>query len=154
MPYLPNPQGNVDRINKQIEDLTNMKNQYQNMIQPQPQAPIQNIINTNNGSNSDFEARFLKDSETPDTIMIQKKTLFIDEKNSKITIKEANGDISKTYDIVVPKDPKDLKIEQLELELNDIKKRLDKKGENINEQQHFVPDTKIRQSNGNDTKHD
>ena len=61
--FIPNPQNNLDRINKQIEDLVNMKNQYQNAMQP-AQAPIQNIINANNTSISDFEARYLKDDET------------------------------------------------------------------------------------------
>lgn len=107
---------------KQRENIDNLINQYS---QPtQPVQPINNYINT--GSNVELEAKILKDNETIDTVIVNRKTLFVDEKNKRVVIKEVNGDISKQYDIIVPLDPKDEKIQELEKELNKLKAKLDK----------------------------
>lgn len=107
---------NIERINQQIADLERLKGN----IQAIPQQPIQNIINTN--SNIDFEARYLNENEKPDEIIVQRKTCFISLKNGYIAIKELNGDITK-YDIVIPKTPEQLKIEELERRLSEYEHR-------------------------------
>lgn len=111
-----NPYGNpIDRIDSQIKELQNLKKSYQNIPQ---QQPIQNIINTN-GSQVEFEARILNENEKPSEILVSRRTAFIDLKNGVLSIKELNGDI-KEYKIELPKDEKDLKIEELERRLNEL----------------------------------
>lgn len=111
-----NPYGNpIDRIDNQIKELENLRKNYQNM--PQQQS-IQNIINTN-GSQMEFEARILNENENPNEILVQRKTMFFEPKKGKLYIKELNGDI-KEYDVVLPLDEKDLKIQELERRLNEL----------------------------------
>lgn len=111
-----NPYGNpIDRIDNQIKELENLRKNYQNIPQ---QQPIQNIINTN-GSQIEFEARILNENENPNEILVQRKTMFFEPKKGKLYIKELNGDI-KEYDVVLPLDEKDLKIQELERRLNEL----------------------------------
>lgn len=110
----------INQLYRQKENIENMITQYaQNLQQP----PVQNIINTSNNT-SDIDVKYLNNNEDVSNIIINKKTLFIDEKNSKISIKETDGTISKVYNIIVPKDEKDLKIEELENKLKELEERV------------------------------
>lgn len=116
--YMPQP--NLDRINRQIEDLNQLKQQ----IQSQPQvAPINNYINTNTPK-IEMEAKMLTKGQTVEDVIVQNKTVFIDEDNSKVYIKDIDGTINKEYEIVVPKTPEQLRIEELEKELSEMKRRI------------------------------
>lgn len=105
-----NPMLDIDR---RIEDLQNLKRNYQ--------QPITNIINTT-PNQSEFEARYIGENENVNEIFIQKKTAFISLKNGKLYIKEINGDIA-TYDLIIPKTPEQLKIEELERRLEEYEHR-------------------------------
>lgn len=135
-PYMPqyNPTQNIDR---QIEELQNLKTRYS-------QPPVTNIINTQTPNISEFEARYLKENEKVDEIIIQRKTAFIDLKNSKLSIKEINGDIT-NYDILVPKDEKDLKIESLENKVKELEARINA-NKPINEQSDDTTNNEIGKS--------
>ena len=123
MPYNYNNIAMVNQLYRQKENIENMINQYsQNVAQP----PVQNIINTT-GTTSEIDVKFLKNNEDVFNIIISKKTLFIDENNAKISIKETDGTISKVYDIIIPKDEKDLKIEELEKKLRELEERVNDK---------------------------
>ena len=100
----------ISRIDRQIDDLQRLKASYQNM---QPQQPINNIITSQPIQNTQpiFEAKFT--NENPSDVLVQNKTAFIDLKNGKLSIKEVDGEI-KEYGLILPKDEKDLKIEELE----------------------------------------
>lgn len=131
------------RIDRQIEDLQRMKQAYQGMSP----APINNIINTPQTNQSGFEAKFT--NENPSDIFVQNKTAFIDLKNGVLTIKEPDGEM-KQYGIVLPKDEKDIKIEQLEMKVREMEVKLNEHTEPIrsiiNEQQPVTND------NGNASK--
>lgn len=123
MPYNYNNIAMMNQLYRQKENIENMINQYsQNVAQP----PVQNIINTT-GTTSEIDVKFLKNNEDISNIIISKKTLFIDENNAKISIKETDGTISKVYDIIIPKDEKDLKIEELEKKLRELEERVNDK---------------------------
>lgn len=111
-----NPNQNMlNQLLRQKDNIENMINQYS---QPQ-QAPVQNIINAT--SSVEFEARILKDDDDDaENIFINKRTMFLDKKNKKILIKEVDGKISEVYEIILPKDEKDLKIEELEKRLKEM----------------------------------
>lgn len=113
-----NPQGNIDRINNQIKELENLKNQYQTIPQPM-QQPIQNIINTNNSQNIEFEARYLKKDEEVENIIVQRKTAFISPENRFLKVKEIDGTIT-TYELIPPLDEKDKKILELENKIKEM----------------------------------
>lgn len=116
-----NNQGMINQLMRQKENIENMITQYS-----QPPAPVQTIINT--GSNNfEFEARILKDDEDISNIAIMRKTLFVDEKNKKISIKEVDGSISKEYEIIVPLDEKDKKILELENRLKEMEEKVNDK---------------------------
>lgn len=110
--------------NSNLQMLNNLERQKENINRliaqySQPQAPVQNIINTS-ASNVDMEARILKDGEDASNIIINHRTLFVDEKNKKVMIKEIDGTYSKVYDIIVPLDEKDKKIIDLENKLREM----------------------------------
>ena len=102
-------QGMLNQLMRQKDNIDNLINQYS-------QPPVQNIINTG----TDFEARVLKEGEQVENILISKRTMFLDETNKKLTIKEVDGTISKEYDIVIPLDEKDKKILDLENRLKEM----------------------------------
>lgn len=107
----------VNRIDRQIEDLQRIKASYQANMQP----PINNIITTQNAQQPVFEAKFT--TENPSDIFVQNKTAFIDLKNGKLSIKEPDGE-TKEFFIILPKDEKDLKIENLEMKLKEMEVKL------------------------------
>lgn len=111
----------LNQLYRQKENIDNMIAQYS-----APQAPVQNIINTSN-SNSDTDIRFLGPNDDISNIIISKKTVFVDEQKAKISIKEVDGTISKSYDIIIPKDEKDLKIEELEKKILELEERVNDK---------------------------
>ena len=116
MPYGYNGANMINQLYRQKDNIENMIAQYAQ------QPPVQNIINTS--GNAEYDVKFLNQNEDIANIIISKKTIFIDEKNSKISIKEVDGSISKVYNIIVPKDEKDLKIEELENKLKELEERV------------------------------
>ena len=116
--YNPN-QNMINQLLRQKDSVENLIQQYSQMPQ---QAPIQNIINQ--GTNLEFEARILSDGEDISNIGITRKTLFVDEKNKKVAIKELDGTISKEYEIIVPLDEKDKKILELEKRLKEMEDKI------------------------------
>ena len=110
-----------------MNQLMRNKEQLDNLIQQYNQpTPIQNFINT---IGAEFEAKILTNGEDVSNIMINRKTLFVDEKNHKVLVKELDGTISKEYEIIVPKDEKDLRIEELERKLQEMEVRLNEHDE-------------------------
>ena len=111
-PYFYQP--NVQRIDNQIKELEQLKNQFQTI----PQQPM-NVFNVGNGTQIEFEARFIKDDEEVENIPISRKTAFISPKNGYLKVKELNGDIT-TYELIPPKDDKDRRIEELERKIKEM----------------------------------
>ena len=128
MPYNYNQTNMMNQLYRQKDNIENMIAQYANMSS---QPPVQNIINTSNSS-SDTDVRFLKPEDDISNIIITKRTLFIDEPKNKISIKELDGSISKSYDIIVPKDEKDLKIEELEQKIIELEGKINVQSTNTN----------------------
>lgn len=115
--YGANNQTMINQLMRQKENIDNMIQQYSQPMQP----PVQNIINTNTGA--DFEAKILKDNETIENTFVQRRTMFLDKKNKRLSIKEVDGTISESYDIIVPLDEKDKKIQELERQLKEANSR-------------------------------
>lgn len=125
-PYSYGNQNMLNQLMRQKENVESMINQYSQL---QNQPPIQNIINQ--GTSIDFEARILTNGEDISNIGITKRTLFVDEKNEKVVIKELDGTISKEYKIVVPLDEKDQKILELENKIKEMEVKINESAKRV-----------------------
>lgn len=139
-PYLPNysagfnQQNMYDRIDNQIAQLQGLKDQLKNNpIQPTNQQPAINqtfqLAPNNNGG-----IRYVNSIED-----VQKETVFVDTPffNKELTVlwlKNANGDV-KAYELneIVQKDEKDLQIEFLMAQINDLKGMIKHEQSNTND---------------------
>ena len=123
-----NNQVNLDRINNQITELEKIRNQLQQPI-PQPTNLTQNFQLTPNvnplkyATSMDEVKRENVNSDTP----------YFSKDMSVVWIKSTKGDI-KTYELteIIPKDEKDLKIEYLQLQIEQMKKGMMKDESNSN----------------------
>lgn len=105
------PQASIDRINNQIAELEKMKSQIP------IQAPItQNFQFGNNGM------KYVESINEVEKIFVIGDTPFFSKDMSVVWIKNANGEI-KTYTLaeIIQKDEKDMLIESLKMQLEEIK---------------------------------
>lgn len=120
-PYMANaynPQPSLDRINAQINELENMKKQLQQPVQ-QPTNLTQNfqLAPTNREI-----IKYANNIEEVERDMVMGDTPYFSKDMSVVWIKNIKGDI-KTYELseVIVKDDKDLMIESLQMQLNEMK---------------------------------
>ena len=122
-PYMTpyNQQINIDRINNQIAELEKMKNQFQQqMTQPQPTNLTQNfqLAPTNREI-----IRYASSIEEVNREQVIGDTPYFSKDMSIVWIKTPKGD-TKTYELteIVPKDDKDIQIEFLQSQIEELKK--------------------------------
>ena len=133
-----NPQMNIDRINRQIEDLNNLKNQMQSppqMMNAQTPAINQTfqLSNPQNNAN-DFDGKYAKDIEEVKNTLALKNTFFINNNVDTLWLKDVSGKI-RTFTLteVVELDEKDKEILALKKEIEDMKGMiLNAKSDNVN----------------------
>lgn len=130
-PYINayNPQISIDKLNEQINNLEKIKSQLQQPVQ-QPTNLTQNfqLAPTNRdvikyASSIDEVQRDIVIGETP----------YFSKDMSVVWIKNTKGEI-KTYELneIVAKDEKDIKIEFLMAQIEDLKKEMSVNGSNAN----------------------
>ena len=132
-----NNQYMIDSLNKQKDRIDDMIRSYQ---QPQP---VNNFINTGQTTGKDLiEWRVLNENEEVDNLYVSNKTLFIND--SLMVLKGTDGSLQK-WEIqkVYPIDKKDEKINQLELELKQLKEMINNEHTKPNE-----PNGELQQPNG------
>lgn len=113
-PY--NSQANIDRLNEQINNLERMKAQMQ---QPQPTNLTQNFQLA--PSNRDV-IRYANSIDEVQRDMVIGETPYFSKDMSIVWIKNIKGEI-KTYELteIVAKDEKDIQIEMLKAQINEMK---------------------------------
>ena len=123
-----NPQVNIDRINSQITELEKIRNQIQQPIPPTNLTQNFQIAPTNKeiikyANNIDEVSRDLVIGDTP----------YFSKDMSVVWIKNTKGEI-KTYELkeIISKDDKDIKIELLMAELEELKKGIKNESSNAN----------------------
>ena len=132
-PYMPqtfNRQEAVDRINAQMNELEKMKQQMQQPAQPQQvQQPI--TQNFQLAPQNRDVIRYATSIDEVNRDMVIGDTPYFSKDMSVVWIKNTKGDI-KTYELteIIPKDEKDLRIEYLEAQLEEIKKGMIKNESN------------------------
>ena len=110
-----NPQANIDRINTQISELERMRNQLQQPVQPITQnfqlAPSRDVM------------RYASSMEEVQRDNVMGDTPYFSKDMSVVWIKNSKGEI-KTYELteIIPKDEKDIKIELLQAQIEELKK--------------------------------
>ena len=119
-PY--NPQISVDRINNQIAELEKMKTQIQQPIQP-PTSLTQNfqIAPTNRET-----IRYANNIEEVQKELVIGDTPYFSKDMTVLWVKNNKGDI-KSYELseIIPKDAKDMQIELLQAQINELKGKIE-----------------------------
>lgn len=107
-------QPNIDRINAQMNELEKMKQQLQ---QPAPITQNFQIAPTNHNS-----MKYANSIEEVEKAFVMGDTPIFSNDMSVLWIKNAKGDI-KTYELteIIPKDAKDIQIELLQAQINELK---------------------------------
>ena len=115
-----NPQASIDRINTQIAELEKMKQQI-------PQSPITQPTNlTQNfqiAPNNNSVIKYAGSIEEVQKDFVIGDTPFFSKDMSVLWVKNTKGEI-KTYELseIIPKDEKDLTIEYLQAQIEELKK--------------------------------
>ena len=119
-------QPNLDRINRQIEDLQNLKTQMQNppqMMNNQTPAINQTfqLSNPQNTSN-DFDGIYVNNIDEVKNTLALRNTLFVNKEMSTLWFKDASGNI-KTYTLteIIELDEKDKQIIELQKQIEELK---------------------------------
>ena len=128
-PYVNyNPQANIDRINSQINELEKIRTQLTQPVQ-QPTNLTQNFqISPTNRE----VIRYANSMEEVQRDMVVGDTPYFSKDMSVVWIKNAKGEI-KTYELneIVAKDEKDLKIEYLQAQIEELKRGMKKHESNV-----------------------
>lgn len=124
-PYINNinSQANIDRINNQISELQRIKEQMQQPT-PTPTNLTQNFQLAPTQKDSMKYANSIDDVRRE---IVANDTPFFSRDMSVVWVKNTKGDI-KTYELIeiVPKDDKDIKIEYLQAQIEELKKGMKK----------------------------
>lgn len=125
-PYMPavySTQSNIDRINMQMAELEKMKEQLQKPIQ-QPTNLTQNF---QLAPTSRDVIRYATSMEEVQKDMVIGDTPYFSKDMSVVWIKNVKGEI-RTYELseIIPKDNKDLQIEYLQAQIEELRKEMKK----------------------------
>ncbi len=143
-PYMNtyNPQVSIDRINNQIAELEKMKTQMQ-----QPVQPTNLTQNFQLAPTSRDVIRYAGSIDEVQRDIVIGDTPFFSKDMSIVWIKNTKGEI-KTYELneIVPKDEKDIKIEFLMAQIEELKKEMKKNESNeyINDKSENEKSTSIQ----------
>ena len=115
-----NPQVSIDRINNQIADLEKMRQQLQ---QPQQTPSINQTFQLAPNGNA---MKYVNTIDDVNKELVYSDTPFFSKDMTVMWVKNAKGDI-KSYELkeIIPKDNKDLQIEYLQSQIEELKGRLD-----------------------------
>lgn len=121
--YAYNPQMNIDRINSQIAELEKLKQQIPQQLQPTNLTQNFQITPNNNAG----VMKYADSIEEVNKNVVIGDTPFFSRDMSVLWIKTTKGEI-KIYELneIIPKDNKDLKIEYLEAQIEELKKGMKK----------------------------
>lgn len=131
-------QMSVDRINDQINQLESLKKQMQ---QPQ-QQPTNLTQNFQLAPTTRDVIRYASSMEEVQRDMVIGDTPYFSKDMSIVWIKNIKGEI-KTYELteIVPKDDKDIKIEYLQAQIEELKKGMIKNESNANVDEYVAKST-------------
>ena len=119
-PYMANynVQANIDRINNQISELEKMRAQMQ-----QPEQPTNLTQNFQIAPTNREVIKYANSMEEVQRDLVVGDTPYFSKDMSVVWIKNTKGEI-KTYELneIAPKDKKDIQIEYLQAQIEELKK--------------------------------
>ena len=125
-----NPQLSIDRINTQVSELEKLKNQIPQTTMQQPTNLTQNfqLAPSNN-----VAIRYADSIDDVQKSLVIGDTPFFSKDLSILWIKNTKGEI-KSYSVteIIQKDEKDLQIELLQAQLNELKGMINNESNNAN----------------------
>ena len=128
-PYMTaySPQASIDKINEQINNLEKMRNQIQQPIQPTNLTQNFQLAPTNRDM-----MKYAGSIEEVQRDMVISDTPYFSKDMSVVWIKNQKGNI-KTYELneIVPKDEKDLQIELLQSQIDELRKEMNRNEQSI-----------------------
>ena len=118
---LYNPQISLDRINSQIAELEKMKSQMQQPVQ----APTSLTQNFQLAPTNRDVIKYASSLDEVQKDMVIGDTPYFSKDMSVVWVKNTKGDI-KTYELteIIPKDEKDLQIELLQNQIDELRKEM------------------------------
>ena len=121
-PYYPSAQNSMDRIDGQIRDLENMRNQLQRTMSQQPS--INQTFQLAPSSQGGY--RVANSAEEVNRELVFNDTLFVTKDFTTMWLKTVSGEV-KRYALTeeIEKDEKDVMIESLQRQIDELKGRLD-----------------------------
>lgn len=127
-PYMPatyNHQANLERIDEQINQLQTLKRQMQQPVQQQQPTNL-----TQNFQLAPTNRDVIKYASSIDEVqrdMVVGDTPYFSRDMSVVWLKNTKGEI-KTYELneIIPKDNKDIQIEYLQAQIEELKKGMEK----------------------------
>ena len=130
------PQSNIDRINNQITELENMKKQ----INQQPVQPTNLTQNFQLAPTNQSSMRFANSIEDVKKSVILGDTPFFSNDMSVVWVKNNKGEI-KSYELneIIPKDEKDMQIELLMSQIQELKGMIQNERVNANVVKSEIP---------------
>lgn len=111
---------NIERINQQINDLERARNQMQ-MQQPT------NLTQNFQISPQQQGIKFVNGIDEVEKELVLNETMFLSKDYKQMFIKDIKGNV-RTFELneIIPKDSKDLMIEDLQKQINELKKEMSK----------------------------
>ena len=153
-PYLNayNPQVSIDKLNEQINNLEKMKSQLQ---QPQPQ-PTNLTQNFQLAPQNRDVIKYASSIDEVQRDMVIGDTPYFSKDMSVVWVKNTKGEI-KTYELteIIPKDEKDLQIELLQTQINQLRKEMmnnERTISNVNPEQNTTDTTEYDEPTRTATK--
>ncbi len=145
-PYMPNAynsQASIDRINEQINQLENIKKQMQQPIQ----APTNLTQNFQLAPTNRDVIKYANSMEEVGRDMVIGDTPYFSKDMSVVWIKNTKGEI-KTYELseIIPKDDKDIKIEYLQAQIEELKKGIKNNESNSNFSESTIKSNESKES--------
>lgn len=118
---------NIDKINEQINNLEKMKSQLQQPIQQPVQQPTNLTQNFQLAPTNRDVMRYANSIDEVQRDMAIGDTPYFSKDMAVVWIKNAKGEI-KTYELneIIPKDEKDIQIELLQNQIDELKKEMKK----------------------------
>lgn len=136
-----NPQANIDRINNQIAELERIKSQIPQQAQPSINQTFQLMPNGRD------VIRYANSMEDVQREVVIGETPYFSKDMSIVWIKNNKGDI-KTYELteIIAKDDKDIKIEFLQAQIEELKKGMAKNESEYDVDEPITKSTKSEES--------
>lgn len=121
-PYNYNPYQELQSMRDRIDKTMQQYQQQNQHVQQQPTNLTQNFQLAPMQQQNDLQARYVNNIDEVKNIFVMREGLFVNKEKNLLWIKDINGNI-KSYSLteIIESDPKDIEINQLKKEIEDMK---------------------------------